>query len=177
MAVSQVPQGGWFLQISPKVWRLFMMFQAGPDRITRLGWVRARARVAGAAALVAVAGLVVSGASSAAPATPSTVSATTPTGAPGAASFDVEEYLDGRADEVAGVGFAELRDGEVVGTVSYGLANIETGLEVDQDTVFEWASISKLVVWVSVMQLVEQGQLDLDTSPSRHRTSSPTGRG
>ncbi len=33
---------------------------------------------------------------------------------------------------------------------------------VDENTVYEWGSVSKLLIWISVMQLYEQGKLDLD---------------
>lgn len=40
--------------------------------------------------------------------------------------------------------------------------DIENRIPADEDTVFEWGSISKTMIWVSVMQLWEQGKLDLD---------------
>jgi len=45
---------------------------------------------------------------------------------------------------------------------AYGYASIVDRVLNDADTVFEWGSISKLLVWVSAMQLYEQGMLDLD---------------
>jgi CubicO group peptidase (beta-lactamase class C family) len=44
----------------------------------------------------------------------------------------------------------------------FGYADKENGISVGADTVFEWGSATKLLVWVSVMQLYEQGKLDLD---------------
>ena len=38
----------------------------------------------------------------------------------------------------------------------------ENKVKVDDDSVFEWASITKLTVWVSVMQLWEEGKIDLE---------------
>ena len=55
-----------------------------------------------------------------------------------------------------------VKDGELVVNKSYGYANFEKQLEVTPDTVFEWGSATKLLVWTSVMQLVEQGKLDLN---------------
>lgn len=46
-------------------------------------------------------------------------------------------------------------------TGCYGFADIENGVKADEETVYEWGSNSKLLVWVSVMQLWERGQLDL----------------
>ena len=70
----------------------------------------------------------------------------------------VEEYEDTTAGLAAGV---FDRDG-ILYEGYFGYANKETGLDVDAETVMEWGSISKLTVWVSVMQLWEQGRIDLN---------------
>ena len=44
-----------------------------------------------------------------------------------------------------------------------GYSNIEEQILVNEDTVFEWASVSKILIWISVLQLVETGKLDLET--------------
>ncbi len=51
---------------------------------------------------------------------------------------------------------------EVLYSGYFGYANKETNLLADKETVYEWGSISKMFVWVSVMQLAEQGKLDLN---------------
>lgn len=56
-----------------------------------------------------------------------------------------------------------IKDGETIVNKAYGYADIENQRKADTSTVFEWASISKLLVYTSVMQLVEQGKLDLET--------------
>ena len=43
----------------------------------------------------------------------------------------------------------------------FGFQNKEKSIEVSADTVMDWGSISKLLIWVSAMQLNEQGKLDL----------------
>ena len=46
----------------------------------------------------------------------------------------------------------------------YGFADLESNTAMDPETtVFEWGSISKTFVWVSVMQLVEDRKIDLET--------------
>ena len=43
----------------------------------------------------------------------------------------------------------------------YGYSDIENGVRAAEETVYEWGSCSKLLVWVSVMQQVERGKIDL----------------
>ena len=45
---------------------------------------------------------------------------------------------------------------------AFGYADRENGIVADADTVYEWGSISKTLVWVSVMQLWERGEIDLE---------------
>jgi len=90
---------------------------------------------------------------------------TTPTGIP-------LSELESRIDELVatymheftpGTAIAVVHNGEIVFSRGYGYADLERQISVDPTTtVFEYGSISKLFVYVSVMQLVERGLLDLD---------------
>ncbi|MEK5070951.1 serine hydrolase domain-containing protein [Sporosarcina sp. FSL K6-1508] len=62
----------------------------------------------------------------------------------------------------AGASIVVVKDGELIINQSYGYADLEKQVEVTPDSVFEWGSATKLLVWTSVMQLVEQGRLDLE---------------
>lgn len=44
----------------------------------------------------------------------------------------------------------------------YGYTDIENKVAADEHMVYDWCSGSKLLIWVSVMQQVEQGTIDLD---------------
>lgn len=61
-----------------------------------------------------------------------------------------------------GAAVAVIKNGKIVLSKGYGYSDIETKKPVTKDTVFEYGSVSKLFVWTSVMQLVEQGKIDLD---------------
>lgn len=50
----------------------------------------------------------------------------------------------------------------------YGYADRENGIAVDEETVFEWGSGTKVLVWLSVMQQVEAGNIDLNTDISTY---------
>lgn len=59
---------------------------------------------------------------------------------------------------------AIIKDGQLVFAKGYGFQNKEKNIPVDAaTTLFRPGSISKLFTWLAVMQLVEQGKLDLDT--------------
>ena len=65
-----------------------------------------------------------------------------------------------------------VQDGELIFSKGYGFADIEAQQPVDPDaTLFRPGSISKLFTWVAVMQLVEQGKLDLDADVNTYLES------
>lgn len=63
---------------------------------------------------------------------------------------------------VPGVGLALVDRGGIRWAGGVGVADVDTGRPVDADTQFRVASITKSVVALGVMRLVEQGRLDLD---------------
>src|SRR6266567_6726081 len=82
---------------------------------------------------------------------------------------DVGAFLDGilpqqlAREDVAGVVVSVVKDGKVLFAKGYGYSDVEKKVPVSPDTtLFRPGSISKLFTWTSVMQLVEQGKLDLD---------------
>ena len=97
---------------------------------------------------------------------------TPPAHPPSAHTLDSEDlgaFFDGiiplqleRAD-IAGASVLVMQDGKVLLQKGYGFPDAKEKKPVDPaSTIFRLASISKLFTWVSVMQLVEQGKLDLD---------------
>ena len=88
---------------------------------------------------------------------------------------DLEAFFDGivslqlERSDVAGATVLVMKDGEVLLQKGYGYADWNKKRPVDpQATIFRLASISKLFTWVSVMQLVEQGKLNLDTDVNQY---------
>lgn len=64
---------------------------------------------------------------------------------------------------VPGLGVGMVENGEIVYARGFGVQSLETGAPVTLDSLFCIASIAKCFVAAAVMQLVEQGKLDLDT--------------
>ena len=62
----------------------------------------------------------------------------------------------------AGLAVGVVRDGSLAWFHGHGVADIGSGTSVDEDTVFRIASISKTFTAIAVMQLWEQGLVDLD---------------
>lgn len=89
--------------------------------------------------------------------------------APQLTAADLESFLDGfmpvqieRAD-ISGAVVAVVKDGKLLFAKGYGYSDYEKKTPVSpENTLFRPGSISKLFTWTSVMQLVEQGKLDLD---------------
>ncbi|NVK57628.1 MAG: serine hydrolase [Alteromonadaceae bacterium] len=64
-----------------------------------------------------------------------------------------------------------MKDEKIIFAKGYGYTDLEKGIAVDPYTsLFRPGSISKLFTWVSVMQLVEQGRLDMDTNVNEYLT-------
>jgi CubicO group peptidase (beta-lactamase class C family) len=66
------------------------------------------------------------------------------------------------AEQVPGLGVALIRDGRVVFVKAYGQRNVEQKLPLTADTVMYGASLTKATFAYLVMQLVDEGRLDLD---------------
>lgn len=76
----------------------------------------------------------------------------------------IDSYVAAHEKNTAAVSILAIKNGETIYSKAYGYADIEQQRKADSSTVFEWGSVTKLLVWTSVMQLVEQGKLDLHTN-------------
>lgn len=82
---------------------------------------------------------------------------------------DVEAWLDGflpyalQRGDVAGAVVVVVKDGQVLLLKGYGYADVAKRIRVDAErTLFRGGSVAKLFTWTAVMQLLEQGRVDLD---------------
>lgn len=77
----------------------------------------------------------------------------------------LDELLGKQMEEnhIAGAAVSVVKDGKLFFAKGYGYADLENKIPVDpEQTVFRIGSAGKLFTWTAVMQLVEQGKLDLD---------------
>ena len=82
---------------------------------------------------------------------------------------DVEAWLDGylpyalHSGDIAGATVAVVQNGQLLTSLGYGYADVAKRTPVNPaSTLFRPGSVSKLITWTAVMQLVDQGKLDLD---------------
>jgi CubicO group peptidase (beta-lactamase class C family) len=88
---------------------------------------------------------------------------------------DAQAWLDGlvptalNTGHVPGAVVVIVKDGRVLIEKGYGFSDYEKRIPVDpRTTLFRPGSTSKLFTWTAVMQLVEQGKLDLDADVNRY---------
>lgn len=92
---------------------------------------------------------------------------------------DLEAFVDGIIEgamtqhpALPGITVSVVKQGEVVLLKGYGLANVEQQVPVDPATsLFRIGSITKTFTGLAVMQLVEQGKLDLDADVNTYLTA------
>ena len=73
-----------------------------------------------------------------------------------------------RSKELPAISIALVDDQKVVWSQGFGFANPEDSVRATAKTIYRVGSVSKLFTDIAVMQLVEQGKLDLDAPVSRY---------
>ena len=115
----------------------------------------------------------------AAPAAPSASAAPAQTAAAPAAvaltAADLDAWLDGylpyalKTGDIAGAVVAVVQGGQILTERGYGYSDAAKRTPVDPKlTLFRPGSVSKLFTWTAVMQLVEQGKIDLDADVNQY---------
>jgi CubicO group peptidase (beta-lactamase class C family) len=101
-------------------------------------------------------------------------------------SHDLEAWLDGllpyalNTGDIAGGVVAVVKDGNVLLQKGFGYADVGRQIPMDPErTMIRAGSTSKLFTWTAVMQLVEQGKLDLNRNVDEYldfKVSPATGK-
>ena len=88
---------------------------------------------------------------------------------------DVEAFLDGvlpqqlERENIAGATVAIVKDGKLLFSKGYGYSDVASKKPVSpEETLFRPGSVSKLFTWTAVMQMYEQGKLDLDADVNQY---------
>ena len=88
---------------------------------------------------------------------------------------DLDAWLDGylpyalKTGDIAGAVVAVVQGGQILTERGYGYSDAAKRTPVDPKlTLFRPGSVSKLFTWTAVMQLVEQGKIDLDADVNQY---------
>jgi len=74
---------------------------------------------------------------------------------------------------VPGAAIAVVKNGKVVKKQGYGVASVEFGVPVTNETVFEIGSVSKQMTAAAILLLVEDGKVSLDEKISAYLPNTP----
>src|SRR5688572_16206305 len=71
----------------------------------------------------------------------------------------VDKYIiaEMRKQHIPGLSLAVIKKGKIVKSKGYGLANVETNVPVTTETVFKIGSVSKPIIAMGIMLLIEEG--------------------
>src|SRR6476620_6177813 len=87
----------------------------------------------------------------------------------------VDDYVEShmRARHIPGVSLAIVRDGQILKSRGYGVANLELATPASTTTVYEIGSNTKQFTAAAIMMLVEEGQIKLDDSVTKYFEDAP----
>jgi CubicO group peptidase (beta-lactamase class C family) len=89
---------------------------------------------------------------------------------------DLEAMLRQQVDSLAGsASVAVVHKDKIVYTYAYGQANPVEGIAADTQTIYQFGSMTKVFTASVLMQLVEQGRVDLDAWPGKYIPEFPEG--
>lgn len=77
-------------------------------------------------------------------------------------NFELKFSNTSLKSRLVGANAVIVKDNQVVEKVSYGYRNLEEKVDTTADTIYRIASISKVIVAICIMQLVEKGKLSIN---------------
>jgi CubicO group peptidase (beta-lactamase class C family) len=97
--------------------------------------------------------------------------------APPLGADEVDAYVERvlAEEKVPGVAVLVARDGAIERARGYGIANLEHGVPVTADTIFQSGSVGKMFTAAGILLLAEEGKLALDDPVARHFPDAPAG--
>jgi len=87
----------------------------------------------------------------------------------------IDVFLESKMKQlnIPGLQLAVIKHGKIVKSKSYGFANIENAIEVTHESMFSINSCTKSFVGVAIMQLQEDGKLDVNDPISKYLDDLP----
>lgn len=78
-----------------------------------------------------------------------------------------------KSRNIPGLSLAIMRDGKIVYSKAFGMANLELSIPATEKTVYHLASITKTFTAMATMMLVEEGKISLEDTISKHLSDLP----
>ncbi|MCF6403095.1 beta-lactamase family protein [Chitinophaga filiformis] len=75
---------------------------------------------------------------------------------------------------IVGLAVGVIKDGKVIKVKGYGVSNLELNIPVTTTTVFKLGSVSKHMIAVTVMKLIQEGKLKLDDPVTKFYPDAPS---
>lgn len=93
-----------------------------------------------------------------------------------ASADSVDDYVRAVMEKgkIPGVSLAIVKEGRLVRSQGYGLANVELGVPASADTVYQSGSVGKQFTAAGILLLAEDGKLSLDDRLSKHFPAGPS---
>lgn len=87
----------------------------------------------------------------------------------------VDDYVKREMERqhVPGVSVVVIKDGKVIKSQGYGLANVELNVPATPDTVYKIGSLSKQFIAAGILLLVQDGKISLDDNISKFLEGTP----
>src|SRR5574341_1584759 len=87
----------------------------------------------------------------------------------------IDDYIRSvmQKEKIPGLSLAIVKNGEIVESKGYGMANLEHQVPARPETVYQSGSVGKQFTSMAVMMLVEQGKIRLDDPITRYFPSAP----
>lgn len=82
--------------------------------------------------------------------------------------IDAQMQRELRERKIPGLAIGIVKDGQAVYSKGFGVTDIRTGQPVTDTTIFQLGSDSKMMVGIAMMQLQQQGKIDLDAPVTRY---------
>ena len=87
----------------------------------------------------------------------------------------VDEYIKAemQRQNIPGLTLAVVKEGKIIKAKGYGLANVELNVPATTETVYKIGSVSKPIIAMGIMSLIEEGKIGLDDKVSKYLENTP----